>query len=89
MKRERIHTTLRRKTETFLLNFFIASIMFVTTHAFGDDLIVELESLTGQNTFAPFSVQSDSAASSGQYIEWSNNGSNQLFSPASDSGSDG
>ena len=48
-------------------------------------LSVELESLSSQSGFSPFSVKSDSAASNGQYIEWSNNGSEQVLSTPSNS----
>jgi hypothetical protein len=47
-------------------------------------LEVELESLADQSNFSPFSVMQDSSASSGQYIEWSNNGNNQILSSPSD-----
>jgi GH35 family endo-1,4-beta-xylanase len=50
-------------------------------------LTVELESLSSQSGFSPLSVQSDSAASNGQYVEWTNNGSNQALSSPSDNAS--
>lgn len=46
-------------------------------------MTIELENLSGQNGFSPFSVQNDSSASGGQYIVWPNNG-DQLLSGASD-----
>lgn len=48
----------------------------------GDSLEVELESLSGQGSFSPFVVRSDSAASGGQYISWPNNGNQNLASPS-------
>jgi hypothetical protein len=45
-------------------------------------LEVELESLNGQGSFSPFIVQSDSAASGGQYISWPNNANQVLASPS-------
>lgn len=48
-------------------------------------LEVELESFAGQSAFSPFAVQSDSAASGGQYVLWPNNGSDQNNPSASDS----
>ncbi|MBB3061784.1 family 43 glycosylhydrolase [Microbulbifer rhizosphaerae] len=45
-------------------------------------LNVELESLAGQSNFSPFAVQSDSAASGGQYIVWPDNGDQALSSPS-------
>lgn len=50
-------------------------------------LAVELESLSGQSSFSPLSVKSDSGASNGQYIEWSNDGSNQSLSSPSNTAS--
>lgn len=47
-------------------------------------LRVELESLSGQSGFSPFSVFSDSAASGGQYIVWSNSGNNEILGTPSD-----
>src|SRR5688572_9207956 len=44
----------------------------------------ELESLAGQGGFSPFAVQSDGAASGGQFIVWPNNGANQYLNSASD-----
>lgn len=46
---------------------------------------VELESLSGQSSFSPFEVQSDSSASGGQYIVWP--GSGGYLSSPSDSAS--
>ena len=48
----------------------------------GSTLEVELESLSGQSSFAPFNVAFDSAASGGQYISWPNNGTQLLSAPA-------
>lgn len=47
-------------------------------------LQVELESLANQSSFSPFVVGSDAAASGGQFIEWPNNGANQLLASPSD-----
>ncbi len=48
----------------------------------GDSLDVELESLSGQGSFSPFIVRSDSAASGGQYISWPNNVDQFLAAPS-------
>src|SRR5690606_29823535 len=48
----------------------------------GSTLEIELESLSGQSSFAPFNVEFDSAASGGQYISWPNNGTQLLSAPA-------
>jgi hypothetical protein len=50
----------------------------------GSSIAVELESLSGQGSFAPFAVGSASAASGGQFIEWPNNGGNQLLAAPAD-----
>jgi arabinoxylan arabinofuranohydrolase len=47
-------------------------------------LQVELESLASQGSFAPFVAGSDAAASGGRYIEWPNNGANQILATPSD-----
>lgn len=47
-------------------------------------LQVELESLANQSSFSPLVAGSDSAASGGRYIEWPNNGANQLLASPSD-----
>ncbi|AJQ95611.1 cellulose-binding domain-containing protein [Gynuella sunshinyii] len=52
----------------------------------GSSVQVELESLSNQQSFAPFSVLSDAAASGSQYIVWPNNG-DQLLDSASDDAS--
>src|SRR5690606_28744092 len=48
----------------------------------GDSLEVELEDLNGQGSFSPLIVQNDSAASSGLYISWPDNGNQYLASPS-------
>lgn len=50
----------------------------------GNGLQVELESLAAQSSFAPFVAGSDAAASGGRFIEWPNNGANQLLASAAD-----
>jgi hypothetical protein len=47
-------------------------------------LQVELESLSNQSSFSPYIAGSDSTASGGRYIEWPNNGANQLLASPSD-----
>ena len=47
-------------------------------------LQVELESLASQSSFSPLVVGSDAAASGGRYIEWPNNGANQILASPSD-----
>ncbi|WP_088135105.1 non-reducing end alpha-L-arabinofuranosidase family hydrolase [Vibrio gazogenes] len=56
-------------------------------NAGSSSLAVELESLSGQSSFSPLTVKSDSGASNGQYIEWPNNGSHQALSSPSNSAS--
>ena len=50
----------------------------------GDSLVIELETLAGQNLFSPLSVQDDASASNGQYVEWSNDGTHQILSSPTD-----
>jgi arabinoxylan arabinofuranohydrolase len=50
----------------------------------GNGLQVELESLSSQSSFSPFVAGSDAAASGGRYIEWPNNGANQLLAAPAD-----
>ena len=50
----------------------------------GSSVAVELESLAGQGSFAPFVAGTDAAASGGRFIEWPNNGANQLLASPSD-----
>ncbi|MGO1296402.1 MAG: non-reducing end alpha-L-arabinofuranosidase family hydrolase [Vibrio sp.] len=56
-------------------------------NAGSSSLSVELESLSRQSRFSPLSVKSDGGASSGRYIEWANNGSNQVLGSPSSSAS--
>jgi len=52
-----------------------------------NSLTIELESLSNQSGFAPLSVGYDTAASDGAYVVWSNNGTSQHLSEASDAAS--
>lgn len=58
---------------------------FATGTTGGNNVLqVELESLSGQGSFAPFAVGSDGAASGGQFIQWPNNGANQILGTPAD-----
>jgi arabinoxylan arabinofuranohydrolase len=57
---------------------------FTTTSGGNSVLQVELESLANQSSFSPFVAGSDAAASGGRYIEWPNNGANQILASPSD-----
>jgi arabinoxylan arabinofuranohydrolase len=57
---------------------------FTGTSGGNNVLQVELESLANQSSFSPLVVGSDAAASGGGYIEWPNNGANQLLASPSD-----
>ena len=58
---------------------------FTTGTPGGNNVLqVELESLSNQSSFSPFVIGSDSAASGGRYIEWPNNGANQVLASPSD-----
>jgi arabinoxylan arabinofuranohydrolase len=50
----------------------------------GSNVAVELENLSGQAGFAPFVAGSDATASGGRFIEWPNNGANQVLASPSD-----
>jgi arabinoxylan arabinofuranohydrolase len=50
----------------------------------GNALHVELESLSSQTGFSPFVAGSDAAASGGRFIEWPNNGANQILATPAD-----
>ncbi|MFC3024874.1 non-reducing end alpha-L-arabinofuranosidase family hydrolase [Vibrio zhugei] len=56
-------------------------------NAGSSSLSVELESFAGQSGFSPLSVKSEGGASNGRYIEWPNNGTNQVLSSPSNSAS--
>jgi arabinoxylan arabinofuranohydrolase len=47
-------------------------------------LQVELESLASQSSFSPLVAGSDPATSGGRFIEWPNNGANQILASPSD-----
>jgi hypothetical protein len=58
---------------------------FTTGTSGGSNVLqVELESLSNQSSFSPFVAGSDPAASGGRFIEWPNNGANQLLASPSD-----
>jgi hypothetical protein len=57
---------------------------FTTGTPGGSALNVELESLSSQASFAPFVAGSDGTASGGQFIQWPNNGANQILATPAD-----
>ncbi|MGM8225241.1 endo-1,4-beta-xylanase [Cellvibrio sp. ARAG 10.3] len=73
-----VHDVYLRSTAGHNLNWY----QFTGTTGGSGQLTVELESLRNQSSFSPFLVQSDSAASGGQYIEWPNNNNQLLGTPA-------
>ena len=73
-----VHDVYLRSTAGHNLNWY----QFTGTTGGSGQLMVELESLSNQSSFSPFLVQSDSAASGGQYIEWPNNNNQLLGTPA-------
>lgn len=76
-----VHDVYLRGTSGHNLNWF----EFEGDNSGGSSqLTVELEDLALQSLFAPLSVRSDNMANNGAYIEWSNDGSNQILSVASE-----
>src|SRR5262245_34992122 len=63
--------------KSFIKFTMLLSGIVLGSQAFALD--IELESLSGQSGFAPLAVQSDAAASGGQFIVWPNNGANQYL----------
>lgn len=78
-----VHDLYLRATGYHNLNWY----QFLKSDVGSNTLEIELESLQYQSSFSPLTIGYDSAASGGQFIEWSNNGSDQYFSTPSDDAS--